>query len=117
MILTKKKYSALIGLSLFSILFGCSQPDSSSYEPSHTSPSDSYTPAPALSHSNNGYSQATQQAQPSSSTDTLDRANQDLHREEIQLERDQLESRRYAIEQESIINNYGTFCPSTGPCD
>lgn len=50
-------------------------------------------------------------------TYTLDQANQDLYEEQIRFEREQLDSKRYGIAQESIINNYSTFCPSTGPCN
>lgn len=118
MMFTKKRGFTFVGLLLLGALVGCSDPaPSSSYEPSYTSPS-GYTPVlTPVYPSSNGYGQSAQQTQPSSSTYTLDQANQDLHREQIQLERDQLESKRYGIEQESILNNYGTFCPSTGPCD
>lgn len=50
-------------------------------------------------------------------TDAIDQGNQELHEEQIMLEREQLDSKRFGLAQESIINNYSTFCPSTGPCN
>lgn len=133
----------IVGLSLIGILCSCTGTPSSSYEPSSEAEPEAssyieeeiaieeYEPVAVpyeeeelaltqeelevLEASQRSQEQNYQSEQPS--TYTIDQMNQDLHEEQIKFEREQLDSERFGIAQESIINNYSTFCPSTGPCD
>lgn len=112
----RSSQNLILGLSLVGILCSCSGTSSSSDDAYYPEPSgnSSYI-EPEISSDIGEEMKGYQPEQPS--TYTIDQMNQDLHEEQIKFEREQLDSKRFGIAQDSIINNYSTFCPSTGPCD